>query len=129
MSLVPSGDFQNAILKFLQYEKQIKELQEKIKPVEDRIKEIKSNKTKLEDRILLYMKKNDYEKSKINANGEVIQMCEMNKREGITKEYLGKKLLEYFHGDNKKANELLNYLYENREIENRKYLKVSLLKK
>lgn len=128
MSLVPSGEFQNAILKFLHYEKQIKELQEKMKPIEEKIKEIKDNKVKLENRIILYMKKNDYENSKINVNNEVLQIGEINKRENITKEYLNKKLLEYFKGDNKRASDLLNYIYKEREIENKKYIKISSIK-
>ena len=88
------------------------ELQEK----NNEIRKIREQKEKLNKHISKYLVENNLEKNIFNLNNNTTIKCKtVNTKDPINQTYLKCQLLNYF-GNEQQANNLYNYLQENRQI-------------
>ena len=87
------------------------ELQEK----NNEIRKIREQKEKLNKHISKYLVENNLEKNIFNLNNDTTIKCKtINTKDPINQTYLKRQLLNYF-GNEQQANNLYNYLQENRQ--------------
>ena len=118
--------FKKDVSQFSLIDSQIKEAESKIKPYRERIVELKKEKTELKTEICIYMDSNEIGECKLPNNGSivfqkrktVIPVNQKSIREDLNRFFCvgpGKDSDFYNKTDIQKANELYNYIYENRE--------------
>jgi len=110
------NSFNQALLKYINYDHTLTQLNEKVR----KLREVKNN---LEKKIIFYIKQHKLEKDKYKIGDENISYSIQKNKENITKEYLRTSLEKYFK-DKKKAEECLKFVWNNREIEEKEYLKL-----
>lgn len=86
---------------------------EKIKDLQKQIRTIKKNKKILESNLLHIMKNNNVEE--IDTNNYKIIYSKKTVKKSITKKYLKNILVQFFKNNIEKAEEIENYIQNNRE--------------
>lgn len=92
------------------------ELDDAIKKRNGEIRQIKQEKTKMDTVIKQYMESNNIQQKDINiSNGDKIRYRASTRTSPMNREYIYQRNLEYFGGDEKKAKECTDYIFNNRE--------------
>jgi hypothetical protein len=78
-----------------------------------RVSEIRKEKKNVENFVVNYMEANDMTNKNILINGGKLKYEVSTTKESITKKYILSKLTDYFKNE-KKAEEVTNYLYDSR---------------
>ena len=86
---------------------------EKIKNLQKQIRDIKKNKKNLEKNLMTIMKNNSVDE--IDTNNYKIIYSQKKVKKSITKKYLKNILAKYFENNLSKAEEVENYIQNNRE--------------
>tara|TARA_B100000212_G_scaffold235905_1_gene179454 strand:+ start:533 stop:880 length:348 start_codon:yes stop_codon:yes gene_type:complete len=103
------AEFNQNIMKWVEYDNQIKSKNEEIK-------EIRSRKDTLEGSILEFIQNNNLEDNLFNISSMDTQLS-MNKttvKETISYKFLESTLLKYFDNDSEKSNDLLTFIKNHR---------------
>lgn len=110
-----SDEFKNNLKKWLKFDNEEKN-------IKDNLNFIKTEKIKYEDKILSYMENNNLTNKDIILDNDCkIKYKETKVTETITKKLIYDRLKSYF-GSDQKAEEITNYIYNNRKSD----LKISL---
>lgn len=112
-----SGEFQEAVKMYLKAKAKIKKLNELV--AQER--KIMNNS---EGFVLNYMANNDMTDRKLVVNEGKLSYGTSRTSESISKKYIMNKLTAYFK-DEKKAEDITNYLYDNRNVTERNVLKLT----
>ena len=110
------NSFNQALLKYADYEHTLTSLNDKIR----KIREAKNN---LEKKIIFYIKQQKLEKNKYKIGEEELGYATSKSKENITEEYLRTSLEKYFK-DKKKAEDCLKFVWNGRATEEKEYLKL-----
>lgn len=110
-------DLKNNLLQLLQINNTINEYKNEL----DGLKKKKDN---LEKNLIIYMENNDMTNKNIIVNDQKIKYNTTKNYETFSKKYLLNKI-SIFLKDENVANELVNYLYNNREIKESKSIKIT----
>ncbi len=106
---VITTEFIEAIKQWVQYDDIIKDTNNKLKIY-------RKKKTELGTSIQNYMKKNNIENNDINiTGGGKLRYKTTAKLIPVNREYIYKRLVEYFGGNTEKAEKLVDFIYEDRE--------------
>ena len=92
------------------------ELDKKINEKNKEILVIKENKNKLGDLITQYLIKNKLSDNLYKINNHKIQCISKETRESFSQSYIKKNLAEYFKNNPSIADNLYNYLLNNRKV-------------
>lgn len=118
--------FRTSVSQFSEIDKQIKDAESQIKPLREMVSVLKKQKGDLKQDICLYMDRNEIEKCNLPVGGSIVY----KKRKvvkPVTKEVIRDELQRFFCSgpgrasefngktDMEKANELFNFIYENRD--------------
>ena len=98
------------------------EIDNKQKKVRELVNNLKKEKEKYQEYILDYMSGNNITNKKILINDGKLSYIETKTSQTITKKYIIDKLTTYFN-NSKKAEEIANLLYDNRETKTKSVLK------
>ena len=91
-------------------------LEDELQQKNNEIRKIREQKEKLNKHISKYLVENNLEKNIFNLNNNTTIKCKtINTKDPIKQTYLKRQLLNYF-GNEQQANNLYNYLQENRQI-------------
>jgi hypothetical protein len=110
-------DLKNNLLQLLQINNSINQYKNEI----DGLKKQKDN---LEKNLIFYMEKNDMTNKNIIVNDQKIKYNTTKNYETFSKKYLLNNISTFLKDENV-ANELVNYLYNNREIKESKSIKIT----
>ena len=113
-------DLKNNLLQLLQINNTINQYKNEI----DSLKKQKDN---LEKNLIIYMEKNDMTNKNIIVNDQKIKYNTTKNYETFSKKYLLNKISTFLKDENV-ANELVNYLYNHREIKESKSIKITQTK-
>ena len=107
---MPEGmnEFKNGIAKWVTLDNEQSKLN-------SRISEIRKEKKGVENFVVNFMEANQMTNKNILINGGKLKYDVSNSRESITKKYILEKLTAYFK-DEKKAEEITNYIYDARAV-------------
>lgn len=87
-----------------------------IKDTNNKLKEVRKKKNELGISIQNYMKKNGIENHDINiTDGGKLRYKSTAKVVPVNREYVYRRLLEYFNGNTEKAKQLTDFIYNDRE--------------
>ena len=95
--------------------------------LKDKISKLKSKSDDIHDSILNYMNEKEILDKELIFDKRKIKCTQSKISESITKKLILDRLMNYFE-DESKANEITNYIYNNRKSTNKILLKVSNLK-
>ena len=109
-------DLKNNLLELLQ-------INNSINQYKDEIDQLKKKKDNLEKNLIIYMEKNDMTNKNIIVNNQKIKYNTTKNYETFSKKYLLNKISSFLN-DEHKANELVDFLYNNREIKESKSIKI-----
>jgi hypothetical protein len=108
-SPVITEEFVEALKQWVQYDDMIKETNTKLKAY-------RKKKNDLGKSIQTYMKKNHIEKNDINiTGGGKVRYKTTMRLVPVNKEYVFRRLMEYFNGNKEKATQLADFIYNDRE--------------
>jgi hypothetical protein len=106
---VVTAEFVQAIKQWVAYDDAIKEANDKLKTYRQKKKELGNS-------IQIYMKKNHIENHDINiTEGGKVRYKSTLRVVPINKEYILKRLTDYFSGNVEKAIQIVEYIYKDRE--------------
>jgi hypothetical protein len=114
-------DFKQSIKKFIEFDNQIKDMQQQIK-------KLKGEKDNLDDAIVSFMTQNKIEIC--NCENNVVVLKEISQTESINKEYINNTLKRYFETNEiprdvqKFADNTTDFLLKNREVTNKQKIKI-----
>ena len=111
---------------------EIKNINEKIKPLQTRLKELKQSKKSLESNICSFMETNEIDECKLTEGGALV-FKESKNVIPLSKEMIRQNIIKFFKEYNndefkksnaeEKAESLFKFVYENREYKENKILK------
>ncbi len=113
--------FKKNVKKFME----INEQEEKIK---EKMKELKNEKDGLENFILNFMEQNKITDRDIDVGDFKLKYSQNKKTESVTKKLILERLQQYFNGNEQKAKELLDFIYQERTSEMISSIKLSAKK-
>lgn len=104
-----TNEFVSAIKQWVAYD-------DAIKDANDKLKQYRLKKKELGTSIQGYMKKNNIENHDINITGAgKVRYRTTTRMVPINKEYIYKRLIDFFGGNEKKALEAVTFIFSNRE--------------
>lgn len=106
--------------------KEYLEITNEMNDIKNKLKTLNERKTKLEKKILVNMEKENLENTQIETNKFLIDYSKKKSYQSISKGFLEEKIEKFFHERNNKnlTNELIEYIYDSREIKETKFLKI-----
>ncbi len=119
------SSFQVALLKLKTIDDMTEKIAEQLKPLQDKAKKLKESKEKLQSKIILYMNRQHLQDQQITLHNNIFAISEQKTTETISKKYLEKQLNKYFSSDAKKVKPLLDFIWDERKTEVKKYIKIS----
>jgi hypothetical protein len=106
--------------------KEYLEITNEVNDIKAKLKTLNERRTKLEKKILVNMEKENLENTQIETNKFLIDYSKKKSYQSISKGFLEEKIEKFFHERNNKnlTDELIEYIYESREIKETKFLKI-----
>lgn len=105
------------VINYIQTTNKIKQVNEKIKQLRQTLKPYEERKRKLAPHILTYLNSTNTSNSKgLQIHNYKLTAVTSKRTQCISKDYLQQSLTTYFNGDKKKAQHLLDYIYNNRKV-------------
>ena len=94
--------------------------------IKSKLKVLNEKKTKLERKILINIEKENLEHTQIETNKFLIDYSKKKSYQTISKGFLEEKIKMFFDERNDKnlTDELIEYIYDSREIKETKFLKI-----
>ena len=122
--------------KYIDTTTKIKKLQDQIKPLREKLKVYEERKKKLTPHIINYISntsnQNQQGGTKIskgfNYQNYKFTAFTSKRTQSISKDYLDKTLTTYFNGDKKKAQNLLEHIYNSRKVTHSQILRQTEIK-
>ena len=99
--------FKSSVVSWLSIDEDIAELQSKIKVLKDK------KKKEVEPEIMDFMK--TYNISDLNTQNGRLKYSEKNVKKGLNKKSIMENLILYYNNNEDKAEEVTNFIYDNRE--------------
>ena len=99
--------FKSSVVSWLSIDEEIAELQSKIKVLKDK------KKKEVEPEIMDFMK--TYNISDLNTQNGRLKYSEKNVKKGLNKKSIMENLILYYNNNEDKAEEVTNFIYDNRE--------------
>mgnify|MGYP001378160794 FL=1 len=99
--------FKSSVVSWLSIDEEIAELQSKIKVLKDK------KKKEVEPEIMDFMK--TYNISDLNTQNGRLKYSEKNVKKGLNKKSVMENLILYYNNNEDKAEEVTNFIYDNRE--------------
>ena len=99
--------FKRSVKKYL-------ELHDQEERIKEQVKEIKEDKETLENGILQFMESHDYQDRDIVVGQYKMRYTKTKQTESVTKKFTFDRLATYFQGDEMKAKEALDFIYNER---------------
>ena len=99
--------FKSSVVSWLSIDEEIAELQSKIKVLKDK------KKKEVEPEIMNFMK--TYNISDLNTQNGRLKYSEKNVKKGLNKKSIMENLILYYNNNEDKAEEVTNFIYDNRE--------------
>jgi hypothetical protein len=99
--------FKSSVVSWLSIDEEIVELQSKIKVLKDK------KKKEVEPEIMDFMK--TYNISDLNTQNGRLKYSEKNVKKGLNKKSIMENLILYYNNNEDKAEEVTNFIYDNRE--------------
>ncbi len=99
--------FKRSVKKYL-------ELHDQEERIKEQVKEIKEEKETLENGILQFMESHDYQDRDIVVGQYKMRYTKTKQTESVTKKFTFDRLATYFQGDEMKAKEVLDFIYNER---------------
>lgn len=100
-------EFKKTVKKYLE----LHDLEERLK---EQIKEMKEEKESLENGILQFIESNDFQDRDIVVGQYKMKYTKTKQTESVTKKFTFDRLVTYFQGDEMKAKEVLDHIYNER---------------
>jgi hypothetical protein len=100
-------EFKKTVKKYLE----LHDLEERLK---EQIKDMKEEKESLENGILQFIESNDYQDRDIVVGQYKMKYTKTKQTESVTKKFTFDRLVTYFQGDEMKAKEVLDHIYNER---------------
>lgn len=91
------------------------DLDRKIAQLNQSIYFLREQKNQLNERLITIVKSKKMQDKNLVLNGTKYKYCNSNPPVNVTKNYVREKLIKFFKGNEKKADLLVNYIYDNRE--------------
>ena len=120
------GDEVNQFKRSLKRYLEIHEQEEKCK---EEIKQIKEEKDGLENFLLEFIESNDYQDRDIVVGDYKMKYSKNKQTETISKKMIYDKLMHYFHQDEEHVTNIINAIYNDRNVSYKTSLKLSSIKK
>ena len=111
---------------FKEYITKLVELEEKEDKYKNILNEIKKEKEILNDKIIDFMQKNNITDKDIILGDKKIKYIKSKVSENITKKLIENRLKKFFNNNNQ-AEEVLNFIYNDRNMNEKVSLKISLV--
>jgi hypothetical protein len=105
------------VINYIQTTNKIKQVNEKIKQLRQTLKPYEERKRKLAPHILTYLNSTNTTNTKgLQIHNYKLTAVTSKRTQCISKDYLQQSLTSYFNDDKKKAQHLLDYIYNNRKV-------------
>lgn len=106
--------------------KEYLDITNEVNNIKIKLKTLNEKKNKLEKNILVNIEKKNLENTQIETNKFLIDYSKKKSYQAISKGFLEEKIKMFFDGRNDKnlTNELIEYIYNSREIKETTFLKI-----
>ncbi len=112
--------FKKSVKKYLE----LHDVEERLK---EQMKEMKEEKDQLENGILAFMESHDFQDRDIVVGQYKMKYTKTKQTESVTKKFTFDRLSTYFQGDEMKAKEVLDFIYNERGSTVKTSLKLNLI--
>ena len=120
--------FKQRVVHYVNTTDKIKAIQADIKKLRQKIKPYEERKRKLSQHILTFMNANKQNSTGIKYKEVKLTPTTAKRTQSISKDYLTKSITAYFNGDKKKADHLLDHIYNNRQVTTTQILRQTAIK-
>ncbi len=120
------GDEVNQFKRSLKRYLEIHEQEEKLK---DEIKQMKDERDGLENYLLEFIEQNDYQDRDIVVGDYKMKYTKNKQTESVTKKMIYERLMQYFQQDEEQVTNIMNSIYNDRNVTIKTSLKLSSIKK
>lgn len=111
-----SSELKENVIAWVKYDDEISKYKKELSDIKDKINNIITKRENFESNIIEIMETNKLEKKDIIISDGKIKYNQSKTSNPLTKKYLEKCLIKYFNNNKEQSEELLNYIYKNREI-------------
>lgn len=111
-----SDDLKNNVIGYVQYDNEIAQYKEQIASLKEQMNEVIERRNEFETSLIRIIETNKLEKKDIIISDGKIKYSQSKTAKPITKKYLEKCFFEFF-GNKTKAEELLEKVYGNRDVD------------
>ncbi len=115
-------NFKRSVKRYLEIHNREEELKEELK-------NMKEEKDRLENGILGFIEDNEYQDRDLVVGDYKMKYTKTKQSETVTKKYTFDRLVTYFQGDEERAKEVLDFVYNDRGTVIKTSLKLNLIKK
>lgn len=107
------------LINYIQTNNRIKSINEQIKQLRTKLKPYEERKKKLTPHIIDYINRTNKQNTKsktFNFHNYKLTAFTSKRTQSISKDYLTHSITKYYKGDKQKAEHLVNFIYNNRDI-------------
>ncbi len=101
------------------------EIHENEERVKVEVRSLKEEKDNLETYLLDFMERNQYQDKDIDVGNYKVKYSATKQTESVTKKLIYERLYQYFHEDENKAKELLEFIYQDRSSTTKTSIKLT----